>query len=308
MNSTDIEQALTGGARQYVTPDTALVQEPVTRDDIRFAIAARNRAASQLGEDLGRRLMGCRIAYWTPYAMARALEPSAWEARNWEQGYVHPAGDDGSMRVELRGPFNDRLHFYPHDGAKHFVPLPHPPAKFVVGWFYMWDTPDYTDDMVIAGKAGVIYVDTNNQPAVHVSGVGVRPLDCAEYDWENPTAVWLAHGLETFLASKYTHMDARRPPSPSEDKARTGGSGTSIAAVVCRKPESVRAQEEAAYKKMLERDGKTWALQFECPTVGHVRNQWYPSIGEHRKIVVAPFVRGKGKPQKQHETILKAQR
>jgi hypothetical protein len=37
-------------------------------------------------------------------------------------------------------------------------------------------------------------------------------------------------------------------------------------------------------------EGPDW--QYRWITRGHWRNQWYPSLGEHRQIWIAPYVKG----------------
>lgn len=80
------------------------------------------------------------------------------------------------------------------------------------------------------------------------------------------------------------------PPRPFAKRAKRAGRDPGVLVMQLRRrtPKYVNGEGE----------GRDW--QFQWVTRGHWRNQWYPSLGAHRQIWIAPYVKGpEGKPLKQ---------
>jgi hypothetical protein len=282
-----------------------MTQEPVTKEGVIWAISVRNKAVLQLPPELKNQFLQAKIVCWTEYSINEAVEPEGYEDRMREMGYVtEDETQEGGERLELRGPFNDRFHFYPHANKKETV---FGNGKdYTLAWFVVWDKDPPPDGIFVQGTMGAVHSLGNNSVEVKTMPVkwmsGYSPAQGDEHER------WLLFILELFLNSRYTLSEKRTPPKPSEDRNATGGNGSQVVAVVCRKPEKVKRAEEEAYRKRIEADGKKWELQHESPVNGFVRNQYYASIGQYRKIVIQPFVRGKGKPQRVKDHVEKAVR
>jgi hypothetical protein len=98
---------------------------------------------------------------------------------------------------------------------------------------------------------------------------------------------WCAAQVLWRLAGQVVKTVTRAPRPARRDAKRHGVDHDHVVVVTLRKVKAITSGGDVVED---ESDGSYYSVQF--PVRGHWRNQWYPSVGQHRQIWIDGFWKG----------------